>query len=114
MANLRVPARFQFEPRPLGCEEMTFVDVRRPATSLWVSRSRAPRHVARLLSAIVCLAVFPATAQAQLAVHVEGTAARMVGSPKSEQFGWGSTGLVAPELRFGERVGIELPIGFIA
>src|SRR5688500_13180994 len=73
-------------------------------------RSRKSRLLAALGPA--CLALVASRAQAaDLAIHAEGGAAHMVGSEKSDQFGWGGSGLVAPELRFGRVIGIELPMG---
>lgn len=67
-----------------------------------------------------CLAVAWATlmpaavaAEPGFALHAEGFAARIVGQPKADQFGWGAGGWVSPELRLGERLGIELPIGVV-
>ncbi|MEJ7733228.1 MAG: OmpA family protein [Polyangiaceae bacterium] len=68
----------------------------------------------RLLAALgpAWLALVAGRAQAAgLAIHAEGGAARMVGEDKSDQFGWGGSGLVAPELRLGRVIGIELPMG---
>jgi outer membrane protein OmpA-like peptidoglycan-associated protein len=56
----------------------------------------------------------PATASATevgYAIHIEGTAARMVGAPKSDQYTWGGGGFLAPELTIGKRFGLELAVG---
>ncbi len=47
------------------------------------------------------------------AIHAEGSAARMVGDRKVDQFGWGGGGLVSPEMTIGSFVGVELPLGGI-
>jgi outer membrane protein OmpA-like peptidoglycan-associated protein len=47
------------------------------------------------------------------AIHAEGAAAHRVGSSDANQFGWGAGGLVAPEVRFNDAIGIELPLGAI-
>lgn len=47
------------------------------------------------------------------AVHAEGAAARMVGERKAGQFGWGGSGLAAPELTLGRHFGLELPLGAV-
>ncbi len=54
-----------------------------------------------------------ASAMPGYAVHIEGAAARMAGERKSDQFGWGGGGMVAPELTLGSRFGFELPLGGI-
>jgi len=65
---------------------------------------------------IAALLLAPGRAHADVgyAVHVEGTAARMVGDRKVDQFGWGGGGLAAPELTLGDRLGLELPLGALA
>ena len=50
-------------------------------------------------------------AEVSYAIHAEGSAARMVGDRKVDQFGWGGGGLVAPELTIGPHFGVELPMG---
>ena len=47
------------------------------------------------------------------AIHAEGSAARMVGERKADQFGWGSGAMAGPELTLGERFGFELPLGVV-
>jgi len=61
----------------------------------------------------VAISLAPSVAKAQLsyAFHFEGSAARMVGDAKGEQFGWGGGGLAAIELTLNDRVGLELPVG---
>jgi len=72
--------------------------------------------LARAARSIVTCAAVIATASSvdampSYAVHMEGAAARMAGDRKSDQFGWGGGGLIAPELTLGTHVGLELPIG---
>ena len=54
-----------------------------------------------------------ARAQFGYGVHVEGAAARMVGEPKSSQFGWGGGGLVSAELTVADRIGFETSVGAV-
>jgi outer membrane protein OmpA-like peptidoglycan-associated protein len=46
-------------------------------------------------------------------VNVEGAASHLVGEYKSNQFGWGATGALSPELRIGKHFALELPLGVI-
>jgi outer membrane protein OmpA-like peptidoglycan-associated protein len=55
----------------------------------------------------------PAAAEVGLALHAEGSAAHTVGRLKSDQYGWGASGLLGLELSLGRVVGIELPIGLV-
>jgi outer membrane protein OmpA-like peptidoglycan-associated protein len=69
-----------------------------------------------LLTALAVWMLAPGAAFAadlSFEVNAEGAASHLVGEYKSTQFGWGATGLVAPELRFGKVIGIELPLGII-
>lgn len=50
----------------------------------------------------------------RLALHVEASAARSLGDTKSEQFGWGGLGAVAPELVLTEAIGIEIAAAALA
>ncbi len=61
----------------------------------------------------VSLASSSATALAEPAfsMHVEAAAAAPVGDEKSQQFGWGGTGAVVPEVALHAVVGIELALG---
>ena len=52
-----------------------------------------------------------ASADISYALHAEGTAARMVGEGKVDQFGWGGGGLLAPEMTLTDWIGFELPVG---
>src|SRR5688572_330197 len=76
-------------------------------------RGARPTFLAPLALLVPLFASGPAAAQVGYATHVEGSAARMVGDEKSRQFGWGGAGIVAPELTFGEFVGIEAAAGGI-
>jgi len=78
---------------------------------------RLPTPTTSLLGALgatsLTLAGTSAWADPGFAIHAEGSAAHTVGGAKAEQFGWGASGLVAPELKLGRVAGIELPIGAI-
>ena len=52
-----------------------------------------------------------ACADVGFGVHFEGTAARMLGPRKVDQFGWGGAALIAPELKIGSRLGFEVALG---
>lgn len=75
------------------------------------------RQPAALAGAAAALLVWlqPAAGHTDVgyAIHAEGSAARMVGERKSEQFGWGGAGLLSPELTLAPWVGIELPLGVV-
>lgn len=75
----------------------------------------APRRLAAALT-LLALGTASGAASAELGfqAHGEIQVARMTGAPKSSEFGWGATALVAPELTLGSRIGLELPLGFIA
>jgi outer membrane protein OmpA-like peptidoglycan-associated protein len=81
-------------------------------------RGGRPRRVAARLAALVVAgaASAPSIAHADLGfvIHAEGSAAKMLGAPKSDQFGFGGGGLVAPELLVTPRLGVELPLGLFA
>ncbi|MCC6523050.1 MAG: OmpA family protein [Polyangiaceae bacterium] len=81
-------------------------------------RPRHLRRAARAACAVasvaaVMLGAGPARAQLGYGFHAEGAAARMVGEPKSSQFGWGGAGLVSPELTVAGRVGFEAALGAV-
>lgn len=44
-------------------------------------------------------------------MHVEAAAAHPVGEEKTQQFGWGGTGALVPEVSFHSVVGVELAVG---
>jgi len=71
-----------------------------------------PRPSLAALGFIASLAA-PSSAHAQVsyALHLEGSAARMVGDAKGAQFGWGGGGMAAIELTLTDRIGLELPLG---
>ena len=52
-----------------------------------------------------------ASAAPSVSVHIEAAAARPVGDAKSEQFSWGGSGVVAPELVLARSIGLELAVG---
>jgi outer membrane protein OmpA-like peptidoglycan-associated protein len=72
-----------------------------------------PHHLHAAIFGLTLLLATTGAAQAEIgfAMHGEGTAARMVGEDKVDQFGWGAGGLVAPELTLGHHVGFELALG---
>ncbi len=73
---------------------------------------RAPKRVAALAALVALGGATPAArAELNFNLHAELSVARMTGSPKSSEFGWGASGLVAPELLLSPRIGLELPIG---
>ncbi len=55
----------------------------------------------------------PALAEPGFSLHADVAAATPVGDAKSEQFGWGGTGTVSPELVLHEVVGLELSVGAV-
>jgi outer membrane protein OmpA-like peptidoglycan-associated protein len=69
----------------------------------------------RPISALVILPLALWTARAaadpSFSLHVEAAAAHPVGDTKSEQFGWGGTGVVAPEVAFHPVIGVEMAVG---
>jgi outer membrane protein OmpA-like peptidoglycan-associated protein len=77
------------------------------------TRASPPRLPATLaLSTALALCAPAAQADFGFALHAEGAAAHAVGD-RSDQFGWGATGLVAPELLLGRKIGFELPLGLV-
>ncbi|MEM9876662.1 MAG: OmpA family protein [Myxococcota bacterium] len=63
---------------------------------------------------LVAAPLRPARAELGYAVHFEGTAARAVGDPKAQQFGWGGGAWLAPELTLNPYIGLELSLGGVA
>lgn len=55
----------------------------------------------------------PALAEPGFSLHADVAAATPVGDDKSEQFGWGGTGTVSPELVLHELIGLELSVGAV-
>ena len=55
-----------------------------------------------------------ASAAPTIAVSVEAAAARSVGPTKSDQFGWGGLGVIAPELVLTRAISVELAVGALA
>ena len=77
------------------------------------TRARAAGRCFALSIAIgltIGLTIGPASADGGFAIHAEGAVAHMVGD-RSDQFGWGASGAVVPELVLGRKIGLELPIG---
>jgi outer membrane protein OmpA-like peptidoglycan-associated protein len=54
-----------------------------------------------------------ADAAPSVSVHVEAAAAHPLGDAKSEQFGWGGSAVVSPELVLHRVVGVELGVGVL-
>lgn len=73
--------------------------------------SRKTWLAAAAVGAATSIAPTVAHAQLSYALHLEGSAARMLGDSKGAQFGWGGGGLAAIELTLNDRVGLELPVG---
>ncbi len=79
---------------------------------------RSRRLVSRLVFPATTLMISAALPRAAIAspsvsVHIEASAARPVGDAKSEQFGWGGSAYVAPELVLARVIGIELGLGVL-
>jgi outer membrane protein OmpA-like peptidoglycan-associated protein len=54
-----------------------------------------------------------AAAEPAFSLHSEAAAAAPLGAPKDRQFGWGGSGVLAPELSLHETFGIQLAVGAI-
>lgn len=71
------------------------------------------RRLRHLILTSILIGPTAAAADVDYAIHAEGSAARMIGDRKVDQFGWGGGGLVSPEMTIGSHIGVELPLGGI-
>ena len=90
-----------------------------PRVAVWLGMG-SRRFTSRLtfptvLTGAVVGALWPSTAKASpsVSVHVEAAAAHPLGEVKSEQFGWGGSAVVAPELVLARVIGLELGVGIL-
>jgi outer membrane protein OmpA-like peptidoglycan-associated protein len=62
---------------------------------------------------ITALAPSIAHAGPSVSVHVEAAVARPLGETKADQFGWGGSAVIAPELVLARVIGLELGVGVL-